>query len=83
MGSTYSLSFEATLQNHNSFMNLEKETVVNFQMDKKFPWNKNFGYLHQASSTTMVILSESTKKRLYSIIADSFTIVKRSLDACQ
>lgn len=54
MGSTYSLSFEATLQNHNSFMNLEKETVVNFQMD--------FGYLHQASSTTMAILSESTKK---------------------
>jgi len=47
MGSTYSLSFEATLQNHNSFMNLEKETVVNFQMVKKFPWNKDFGYLHQ------------------------------------
>ena len=45
MGSTYSLSFEATLQNHNSFMNLEKETVVNFQMDKKFPWNKDFGYV--------------------------------------
>lgn len=63
MGSTYSLSFEATLQNHNSFMNLEKETVVNFQMDKKFPWNKNFGYLHQASSTAMAILSESTKKK--------------------
>ena len=46
MGSTYSLSFEATLQNHNYFMNLEKETVVNFQMDKKFPWIKDFGYLH-------------------------------------
>ena len=43
-------------------MNLEKETVVNFQMDKKFPWNKDFGYLHQASSTTMAILSQSTKK---------------------